>query len=84
MLERLIWESKMCALTSAVQRCVSHAAALDRLSPESLLQGVLCAAVTYARTTPGLSEADIERSYREALRAVPAREAAPSTGVVLV
>jgi hypothetical protein len=84
MLERLMWEAKMCALTSAMQRCVSTAAAIEGLSPESLLQGMLCAAVTYARTTSGLSDADIERSYHEALRAVPAREMAPSTGVVLV
>jgi hypothetical protein len=84
MLERLIWEAKMCALTSAVQRAVRTSRDADRLTPESALQGVLIAAVTFARTTSGLSEADLERSYHEALRAVPAREAAPTTGVVLV
>jgi hypothetical protein len=80
MLDRLIWEAKMCALTSALQRAIRTAIDADQLSAESVLQ----AAMTYARTTAGLTEHDIERAYREALRAVPAAHQAPMSGVVLV
>jgi hypothetical protein len=84
MLDRLIWEAKMCALTSALQRAIRTAIDADQLSAESVLQAAMIQAVTYARTTAGLTEHDIERAYREALRAVPAAHQAPMSGVVLV